>query len=234
MAQQFHYYQNMILKKLMYQDAQKFSELQIPNIESKLFTYHLKKLREQKFVEKKDNKYYLTLDGKMYLDRIDEANMDIEKLPKVSVATYPLRVNKDGVTEILLSRRLKHPNYGKVVGIGGKVRFGETFEETAKRELLEETGLRGKFEMTNILRKIAHNSEEEGSKAIMDIVFVLFKVTEVEGELLNEIKDQENFWYELDKVKDRDDISETLPHFIDKALNGKLDPFEQIVEMEGF
>jgi len=71
----------------------------------------------------------------MYVARLDEANMQIEKLSKVSVAIFPERKDVNGNIEISLGRRLKKPNAGLVVGIGGKVRFGELFVETAKREL---------------------------------------------------------------------------------------------------
>jgi 8-oxo-dGTP diphosphatase len=44
--------------------------------------------------------------------------------------------------EVLVMRRNKEPNFGLWIAPGGKVEMGESPHETARRELLEETGLR--------------------------------------------------------------------------------------------
>jgi acetyl-CoA carboxylase carboxyl transferase subunit beta len=49
---------------------------------------------------------------------------------------------KDQAGRLLLGRRGKEPNYGSWVVPGGGVELGESWRETARRELLEETGLR--------------------------------------------------------------------------------------------
>jgi ADP-ribose pyrophosphatase YjhB (NUDIX family) len=63
---------------------------------------------------------------------MDEAR---KTLPAVSVAV----VRGDTV---LLVKRARQPSQGLYAFPGGKVEVGETLEEAAKRELLEETGLR--------------------------------------------------------------------------------------------
>lgn len=225
-----HPYQRLILKKLMYGDT-KFSKLQITGLTSKHFNYHLKKLRELKLVDKVDCGYQLTSEGKMYVARLDEANMEVEKLPKVSVAVYPERINENGKVEVLINRRLKHPNYGKIVGIGGKVRFGEAFEETALRELKEETGLSGNITTGAIVRKIGLSEE---NSALLDIVFILFSMTNISGKLTERFEDQENFWCELDKIPTLDNVSKTLPIFIKKAKEGETLDIEYISGIFGY
>ncbi|NIM47291.1 MAG: NUDIX domain-containing protein [Candidatus Aenigmarchaeota archaeon] len=51
-------------------------------------------------------------------------------------------VLENGEGEILLTKRKYSPEKGKWVLPGGGINFGETFKETAERELKEETGLR--------------------------------------------------------------------------------------------
>lgn len=61
-----------------------------------------------------------------------------KKRPDIGVGV--LVVNQDG--HILLSRRLKPYGYGKLALPGGHVEWMETLVQTAKREVLEETGIR--------------------------------------------------------------------------------------------
>ena len=231
-----HPYQRIILKKLMYNPKLRFSELQIQDMTSKHFNYHLKQLKEMKLIEKIGNNYNLTTEGKKYVAMVDEANMKLEQQPKVSIVVFPERINSKGQIEILLSKRLKHPNYGKVVGIGGKVRFGETFEEAAIRELKEETGLSGESQMSGIIRKIGFQSDDKQNAhdVVLDIVFILFHVTNIKGKFIEQNPDQLNIWCELKAIPSRKDISDTVPYFLERGLKGSIENFELITKMEGY
>lgn len=235
MEYRIHPYQRLILKKLMYNPELRFTQIQIKDLTSKHFNYHLKQLLDLNLVKKVNAKYSLTTEGKKFIAKVDEANMKVEQQPKVSVVCFPERTNKKGQKEILLSKRLKHPNFGMVVGIGGKVRFGETFEETAHRELYEETGLTGNFRQSSILRKIGVQEGKEGKhQTLLNIVFILFHVTKVSGELITKTSDQENFWCVLEDIPEREDISTTVPLFIEHGLNGTMENFEHIAEQENY
>jgi len=243
-----HYYQLQILKKLMYNKEQRFSDMQIQDLTSKHFNYHLKELIIQGFVKKdiKASKYTLTNEGKDYVGKVDEANMHLEKQPKISVALFPERVGKDGKIDYLVNRRLKEPYYGKVGGFTGKVRFGETFEETAQRELMEEAGLTAKFQLAKIIRKMAFVTPDDSKKhskaskenphpeIVQDNIFVIFLATEVKGELIKTIADQENFWFPYEELPKRDDLFNTYLTFLDFARTSKMKSVEHIVEAEGF
>jgi len=102
--------------------------------------------------------------------------------------------------KILLIHRTKEPYLGHWAMTGGKIEFGEHIEETAIREVLEETGLKCKVEsIKGIATEIVHNESEAEQHFIMFIVQLKPETTKLvesdEGKLQ---------WYkfeELDKIK---------------------------------
>jgi len=227
-----HPYQSKILKKLMYNPKLKFSDLQLQKLTSKHFNYHLKQLVDANFITKENNSYYLTNFGKDYVSKLDERNMELEKQPKLSVALIITRIN-GARKEFLVTKRLKQPYYGKVGGFTGKIRFGEAFEEAARREMLEETGLTGDFKMAHIHHKLAHTPEDP-TQYIQDNLFVVFHVTNTEGVLTESNQEQENFWVEENELFQRDDLFNTFPEIVKYAqeADGKIS--EGVIEETGF
>ncbi len=228
-------YRGAILKKLMYRPRLRFSDMQLKDMTSKHFTYYLKKLLDEGLVSKKESLYYLTDKGKDFVARLDEADMKYEKPPKISVAIFPERENEEGEKEILINRRLKQPYYGKVGGFTGKVRFGEGFEDTARRELLEEAGLTGDFKFVGIRRKFAYKEVEGSKKRVQDQIFVFFKVVDLHGDFKERIPDQENFWVRYEDVFDRDDLFNTYLGFLEYVVDAdEMEGFEFEVKAEGY
>lgn len=74
-----------------------------------------------------------------------------ERRPKVGVGVV---VFKDG--KILLGKRLGSHASGVYAGPGGHVEFGESFEEAARREVREETGLEVKNIRVISLSNLCH------------------------------------------------------------------------------
>ena len=73
--------------------------------------------------------------------------------------------------KILLIHRTKEPYIGHWAMTGGKIEFGEHIEETAAREVLEETGLKCQVEaIKGIATEVVHNSEGAEQHFIMFIV----------------------------------------------------------------
>jgi hypothetical protein len=150
-----HYYQKELIKKLVTKLGLRFNELLINDLESEHMNYHLKQLINFGLVEKNKGKYNLTDTGKDYSNLMDSETDLIEKQPKTSVIIRGVRKNKKGEAEYLMTRRLRQPYLGKVGAPTGKVRFGETFQEAAERELYEETGLKAKkFHLQEIYHKL--------------------------------------------------------------------------------
>lgn len=200
-----HYYQKALLKKLVFQPTCKFSELIIEGLESEHMNYHLKQLIDFELVIKLNDQYTLTDKGKDYCNLMDDDIASIEKQPKTSILIRAMRKNpQTGEVEHLVNKRLRQPYYGKVGGMTGKIRFGESAQDAAKRELYEETGLiPTKIQLVSIYRKIRKRKNNE---PVQDVFMYTFLVTDLEGDLIEKTEFQENFWITQDDVKSRKDL----------------------------
>lgn len=225
-----HKYQKEILKTISTEPSFRFNDLLIEGLESEHMNYHLKKLIEFGFVQKKGSEYSLTDSGKDYRNLMDDDVKVIEKQPKTSVIIKAVRKNKHGEVEYLLSKRLVQPYLGKVGRLGGKVRFGETLEEAVSRELYEETGLKANnITLEQIYRKMRRRDK---GGFIQDVFFYIYHCTELEGEIIEQTEFQENFWAtvkEATKMNTYDDLS--LPDTFEPA---EFDIQENLGIAEGF
>lgn len=87
----------------------------------------------------------------------------------------------DNGKELLMLHRNKKPNdvhAGKWIGVGGKLERGETPQECAAREILEETGLKAKPVLKGVITFPEFTLD-------LDWYTYVFKVTEFEGELID-------------------------------------------------
>jgi len=103
--------------------------------------------------------------------------------------------DNEGVIEVLLEYRereyLKDWSFPK-----GGMEKGETPEETAKREIREETGL--EIELIKPLTPDFYHNKHDG-----DVKVYMFLAKPVEGELTPEFKGDKIEWVPLDKVSER-------------------------------
>ena len=105
--------QRIILNKVKFiVVGARYSELKPVDVENDLFNYHLQQLVKNEYLEKKDEKYWLTPKGKSLVTNMDDVTKKIYGGYKVSVYMCPVVEGK-----VLLHRRLKQPQYG-YVGLG--------------------------------------------------------------------------------------------------------------------
>lgn len=184
--------QEILTKIKFFKVGGKYSQLRVKGIGNDLYNYHLQQLVKNGFVKKSGVLYQLTEQGKSLVTNIDEEDKKLPANYKVSVYMC-LVVGK----KILLSRRLKHPQYGYVGLPSGKIRYGEEMLETAKREMEEETGLKVSFKIIGNLRQIRTN--DQGS-VVEDGVFYVCFSDKFTGKLKQSSIEGENFWVKIEEV----------------------------------
>lgn len=158
---QLHPIQLWVLTKLLFAPQLSYSDIKpSDDIWGNQFSFHLHQLEELWYIIKGESGWQLTLIGKEYANRISDETQKIEKLPKVSVLLWCTR---DGVAglELLIYTRFKHPFYGKQWLFGGKVKYGETIEQAAERELYEETGYVGQATLVGVKHYLVYSATTE-------------------------------------------------------------------------
>lgn len=121
------------------------------------------------------------------------------------VNTTQVYVRKDGMT-LLLRRVAKKENdemEGKFVAVGGRMELGETIEESAAREVKEETGL--KINNLKFRGTISYVTRKEDANDSMTCIAYVFESTDFSGDLLIGCNEGELFW-----VKDGDIFKQNL------------------------
>ena len=130
-----------------------------------------------------------------------------------------------------MQQRLKHPYFGFFGLVGGKVKYGESVFETAKRELLEETGLEGKMDLMLIEHKTDCDTE---GQVLEDKFFYIFKATKLKGKLIKEFEHGKNVWVEKSKVKDLENLFDDVLQIFSLIEKQEFKFIENKFSVKGF
>lgn len=187
-----HRIQLTILKELLFTQGKRFAELHAgKNVTSAHFTFHLDKLVGYGMVQKyASGAYALTVQGKRFANGLTEFS-DSSDGPKISVLLQVERVVHDK-KEFLIQRRSKHPYFGLYGRISGKVLAGESFEASAQRVLMNETGLRAQCTFSGLLRK--RDYDQTGSILLEDKLFAIMRTRDLQGKLIKKWSGGQNLW----------------------------------------
>lgn len=200
-----HEVQMKILRSLLFVTEASFATLQKKTeLSSDHLNFHLKQLVSKGYLMKAVDKYTLSAEGKEYANRMDTDNIKFEKQPKVSVLI--IVENRDG--KLLAQQRLKQPFYGFWGRMSGKVRWGETLEEAANRELQEETGLTADFRYSGLYHKMDY--ADDGS-LLEDKYFMMMYGTNPRGELMVDGEGFHNEFLSVEELTQKDKVFQNIP-----------------------
>ena len=195
---EIHYIQKLLLMDLALKPELYFKDfvrVKSTGIEKDLLNYHLQTLVKQEYVYKVSKIYRISNKGKKYVGNLDFENQEVETLPKVTVMVGIFR--KIGKSkQVLLAKRLKAPFLGSYSLITGKIKWGERLEDTVKREVKEETGLKvNKAKLIGIRRLI--DKDAQTGEVLLDPFFMMHRVDDFSGELIKTTKECENIWVDI-------------------------------------
>lgn len=134
-----HHIQKHILAVLYRQKVGRFRDLRKSNVDTNLFSYHLKLLVKGRMVKKTTDGYTLDERGLAYVDRISEKSMNVRTQPKI--VTMLVVQNSNG--DILLQRRTKQPYIDTWTLPYGKLHIDDaSTAAAAAREAYEKLGIK--------------------------------------------------------------------------------------------
>jgi 8-oxo-dGTP pyrophosphatase MutT (NUDIX family) len=132
-----HHIQKHILGVLMYQKYARFRDMRPDNIDTNLYSYHLKQLLKQKLVTKTTEGYTLDTLGLSFVDRINATTKRVSMQPKV----ITMAVIQDGYGGILMYRKLRQPFIDAWTVPFGKVHDKDlSLLDSVQREIKEKVG----------------------------------------------------------------------------------------------
>ncbi len=225
-----HQVQAKILTELLFKPGSKFSNLNKMELTNDHFTFHIKKLVEQGLVYKKEAEYFLSESGKEFANRMDTDTSKIERQPKVAVLVVGVK-RVGGKIFILTQKRLKEPFFGYTGFITGKVRWGESLEEAAKRELLEESGL---IASKIVFCGIEHKTDIKDEEIKEDKLFFIYKAFIKDDKLTEKFQGGENRWLPEKDVIDIKNKFGDIEEILQIIKQSRVVLKENIFEVESY
>jgi hypothetical protein len=216
-----HHIQKTIIYKLAFAKSQTFSQLKNPEIENKLFDYHLKQTVRDGFVEKLEVGYALTPDGRKIAPGL--AYRESEKSVKAYSIIFTI-IKHAETGEYLLAKRLSHPLIGGIGLVHHLPSALTSILETAKLSTLSKTGLNADYKHhASGYFRVFNNDLLESF-----IHFDLLVCKKATGELKSNDKRQEFLWTkDLAEACALPDALPTLQHLVSLAKG----PVNQFLEV---
>ncbi len=194
-----HEIQLQILKKLLFAKELRYTDLK-PDVEmeNNQLDFHLDKLIAEGYIENGEKHYFLTNLGKEYANRMDTDQVVIAKQSKVTAWICCSRRNGKA-KQYLIYTRLKQPFYGCQGFMSGKVRYGEKVVDAARRELLEETGLKGSPQIVSIKHFLVYDKSTK--ELVEDKFMFLCLVKNPQGSLSPDETEGKYQWVDEDNLR---------------------------------
>ncbi len=197
-----HHIQKHIVDQLAHTEKLSFSDLKPDNLDNNAFNYHLKNLLRDGFINKIDEGYRLSSEGRRLWRRLQERPEDFSVR---AISVLFLAVKNQG--KWLLYRRKTHPLLGKVGFMHAYPSHQSSITAAAQDALQKATGLNAEFRVigSGFFRTYAGEQLESFTN------FTMLTADQSSGELLQNGEDAEFFW-----------VSELEPNSDDYLPNMKL------------
>ena len=132
-----HHIQKHIIGVLIHQKYARFRDLRPPRVDTNLYSYHLKIVQKDGWVDKTPDGYTLSQEGLAYVDRVSLKQLNIRGQPKI----ISMLVVQNSNGDVLLLRRTKQPYIDTWTLPYGKTHIDDpSMIEGAKREWREKLG----------------------------------------------------------------------------------------------
>lgn len=129
-----HHIQQHVLRHLTTHRFARFRDMRPGQIDTNLYSYHLKLLIRLGYLEKTDQGYTLTIAGQAYVDRVNLSTAKRTLQPKV----ITMLVIQDGYGNVLMYQKKRQPFIDKwTVPIGKVHNTDESIARAAEREVSE-------------------------------------------------------------------------------------------------
>ncbi len=229
-----HPAQAALLRELLFKPEARFSELNVTDLTNDHFNFHVRTLVEMALIEKQPhNRYRLTDRGKEFANRFDSDgtySTQVERQAKVGVAISCVKEEKS-VTKYLIQQRLKQPFYGFYGFMTGKIRWGESVYDAAKRELEEETGLSATLTLVGVKHK---TDTSVTNKLLEDKYFFVFRGDNVQGQLIESFEGGRNIWLTKEEIAQLPEVFHDLPEGLALVDSNNLTFMEQKFTVEKY
>ena len=194
---QLHLIQLQILRKLLFATSLRYTEMKPDNeMLNNQFDFHLDQIIKEGWVTKTKEGYFLTSSGKEYANRMNTGTATIEKQAKIGAIVCAF-CERNGKRQYLVYTRLKQPFYGCQGFMSGKIAYGETVIDGAKRELKEETNLDGEPQVFSI--RHFRVFDKQTGELLEDKFLYYCLVRNPEGEIVDSAEGKYE-WIDEDKI----------------------------------
>jgi ADP-ribose pyrophosphatase YjhB (NUDIX family) len=207
-----------IMRQLFWKDGLRFAEINVDSVSSDQFSYHLRQMIKYGLIEKSiDNIYSLSRIGKSRAIMLYPNKNGYIEQGFLAVRIVLSKV-ENGKTYYLLRKRSVVPYRGTYSTPGDKIFFGEDVSETAKRAMLQHTGLTCEVKLAGI----THTKDKYLGSIVQDKYFFVFVATNPKGRLLLSSRTGHNEWLTYEQLENSGLSIHGGLEIIKMAINTKL------------
>lgn len=186
-----------ILRQLFNNDSLRFAKLNVGQVSSDQFSYHLRQLIKYGLITKTtDNIYSLSPKGRTRTIMLYPNKAGFIEQGFLAVRII-LTKTENGQEYFLVQERKQVPYQGTYSTVGDKILFGEDVADAAVRAMKAQTGLDCDMQLLGV----KHYKDLYRGEIMQDKYFFVFRATNPVGTLQDSGKGRKNLWLTLEEVR---------------------------------